>query len=122
MIDEMLQEAAKLSRHTFGHHVVQSVLEHGNAAQRRRVFEALKGDLLRCSRNRNSSYVVEKALTHCDAEERCEMAAELLCSAENVVLLAQCQFGCYVAKALARLPDAAFAQFVATTLRGAAAV
>lgn len=109
---EILAEAGKLSRHTFGHHVVQSVLEHGRPGQRREVVEALRGDLLRNSRNRNSSYVVEKALTHCDPEERAAMASELLSSPDEVLQLAQCQFGSYVVKALARLPD----EFADTTI------
>jgi hypothetical protein len=105
LLDEILVEAGKLSRHTFGHHVVQSVLEHGQPWHRRAVLDALRGDLPRCSRNRNSSYVVEKALTHCDADDRAAMAGELLTSFDDVLQLAQCQFGNNVVKTLAMLPD-----------------
>merc|ERR1740138_1073415 len=56
LLEEILADAGRLSRHTFGHHVVQSILEHGQPRQRSLVASTLRGDLLRCARNRNSSY------------------------------------------------------------------
>jgi len=104
LMDEVLAESNELSRHSYGHHVVQSVLEHGHAGHRHRVAAAMRGDLLRGARNRNASYVIEKALTHCSEEDRQAMASELLASPDGVPQLAQCQFGGFVVKALLRLP------------------
>lgn len=122
LVDEMLEDAGKLSRHTFGHHVVQCILEHGQAAQRRRVVDALRGELMRCSCNRNSSYVVEKALTYASADDRVAMAAELLSSVEGAVILARCQFGSFVARALARLPDEHYGELAFGIIRSEAAL
>jgi len=104
LLGEILAEADKLSRHSFGHHVVQSILEHGQPQQRARVVEALRGDLLRCSLNRNSSYVVDKALTYCGPEDRAAMAAELLACPGDLLQLAGCQFGFHVVKTLTMVP------------------
>jgi len=102
LVEEVLEEAHDLSRHSYAHHVVESVLEHGDALQRRRVAIALRGDLLRGSRNRHASYVIEKALTHCAEEDQRALMQELLASPSAFAALAQCQFGGYVVRAVLR--------------------
>ena len=57
-----------LCRHNFGHHVVQSVLEHGHEKHRKVVANILKADLLSFAKHRNASYLVEKALSYCAVE------------------------------------------------------
>jgi len=104
LINEVLTEVVELSRHNFGHHVIQSILEHGTQEQRCKIAVALRGDLLRNAKNRNASFIVERALAFCTAEDQQIMAAELLSNAENLPSLAENQFGCHVAKALLRLP------------------
>lgn len=104
LINEVLTEVVELSRHNFGHHVIQSILEHGTQEQRCKIAVALRGDLLRNAKNRNASFIVERALAFCTTEDQQIMAAELLSNAENLPSLAENQFGCHVAKALLRLP------------------
>jgi len=104
LTDEVLMEAEKLSRHSFGHHVAQSILEHGLPRQQKCIVSALCGDVLRFARNRNSSYVMEKVLTHCAPEDRQLLITGLLADCDTVAALAQNQFGCFVVRALLRLP------------------
>lgn len=125
LTDEVLGEAADLCRHSFARHVLQSILEHGLPAQREKVSLALRSDLLRNARNRNASYVIERALTYCNPAERRVLASELLGEKEQgqspqspksalrpsfhgnhsgIIALAQNQFGSYVVRALLRLP------------------
>jgi len=113
---EILAEAARLSWHSYGHHVVETILEHGGAEQRRQICAALRGGdgsaemesgggkLVRSARNRSASHVVEKALTFCCAEDRAALVEELLGSPDAVVALAQSHFGIHVATALLQLP------------------
>jgi len=122
LLEEILDEADKLSRHTFGHHVVQSILEHGQPWQRAMVVEVLRGDLLRCSLNRNSSYVVDKALTYCCPEDRDAMAAELLACPGDLLQLAGCQFGFHVVKALTMVPSRHTEVVLDTIAREAASI
>jgi len=103
LIEEVLREVVELSRHTFGRHIVQSVLEHCRD-HRRRIARSLRGDMVRNAKNRNASYVIEKALGYCDDEDRRALAGELLSSPSNVASMAQSQFGFYVLKALLRMP------------------
>jgi len=104
LINEVLTEVVELSRHNFGHHVIQSILEHGTQEQRGKIAGSLRGDLLRNAKNRNASFIVERALAFCIIEDQQIMAAELLSNADNLPSLAENQFGCHVAKALLRLP------------------
>lgn len=104
LVDEILADAADLSRHVFGHHVIKSALEHGLDRQRLRIARALMPELMRNARNRNSSYVIEAALTHCPLEGQQAIAAELLRSPSEIAALAHSQFGHHVMRALLRLP------------------
>lgn len=104
LVEEMLHDAADLCRHEFGHHVVQSLLEHGLPHQREAVARAMHGKLMRSVRNRNASYVIEKALLFCDDGDRRAMASELLAHSENILVMARCQVGCYVIKTLLQMP------------------
>lgn len=101
--DGVLEDAAELSRHPFGHHVVEAVLEHGSDRHRQRFAAALRGKLARGARNRSASYVVQRALDTCAAAERDVMAEELLGKPQNIPALARSQYGCHVVKSLLKL-------------------
>jgi len=104
MIGELLVEAAELSRHTFSHYVIESILQHGTTQELHGVSVALCAELLRNAKNRSATYVVEKALACCSVEDQRSMVSELFGTTQALVALVENQFGCHVAKALARLP------------------
>jgi hypothetical protein len=90
LVTEVVVAATNLGRHNFGHHVIQSVLEHGRSAQRYEVIRQLCRDLPRNLMNRNSSFVIDKVLTDCAAEERQVLLDEFaLCSSEARTVLAR---------------------------------
>lgn len=103
LVDEMLLQVDELCRHTFGHHVMECVLEHGLEHQQLQLIAALQRDLMRHALNRNSSYVMEKALQFQSKDSRQPLADALLGSPEQVVRLAQSQYGGYVMKTLTSL-------------------
>lgn len=103
IIEEILQEAAELSRHAFAHYVVEAILEFGNNEQTHEVSVSLRMELLRNAKNRSATYVVEKALVHCDAHDQEAMISELCGSTADLLALVENQFGCHVAKALVHL-------------------
>lgn len=107
LVDEVLLEVRELSRHVFGHHVIKSVLEHGPVRQRVDVARSLCGDLMRNARNRHACYVLEAVLIHCPAEGQRLICNEMLRLPDEMVLLAQSQFGHHVVRALIRLPGEA---------------
>mmetsp|Transcript_92680 Transcript_92680/g.167500 ORF Transcript_92680/g.167500 Transcript_92680/m.167500 type:complete len:440 (+) Transcript_92680:113-1432(+) len=107
LVDEMLQvptEALELCRHSFGHHVVQCILEHGLARHKELVVEVLRQDLLGNANHRSASYVVEAALSHCSIEDQHSLLAPLVIPAV-VAELAQSRYGCYVARTLLQRPE-----------------
>jgi len=110
LVEEMLIDAPALCRHTFGNYVMQHVLEFGAPDQRHTIAMALLQDV-RSAKNRNASHVLEKALEVCPPNDRCALAEHLLSSPQplDLVTLAEHQFGCFVVRALLRLP-AQFAQ------------
>jgi pumilio RNA-binding family len=103
LIEELLSDASDLARHTFGHHVVEMVLQTGSANQRHNIFGSLVSDVMRNAKNRNATYVVEKALYSCEDEDRFKMVEELIGTPDLLVSLVENQFGCHVAKALLKI-------------------
>jgi len=103
VVDEILIEASELCRHNFGHHVIQSILEHGLPAQKHKIAVELRADLTRNARNRNATYVIERALMYCSPEDQHTIATALLNQPSEFVALAQNQFGFHVVRAVVRM-------------------
>jgi pumilio RNA-binding family len=108
LIEELLSDASDLARHTFGHHVVEMVLQAGSTSQRHQLFGSLSHDLMHNAKNRNATYVVERALICCEEEDQHFLVQELIGTPELLVSLVENQFGCHVAKALLKISDETF--------------
>mmetsp|Transcript_25352 Transcript_25352/g.69720 ORF Transcript_25352/g.69720 Transcript_25352/m.69720 type:complete len:397 (-) Transcript_25352:511-1701(-) len=105
LIDEVLEGVGGLCRHSFGHYVIQSILEHGTPEQRHLIASALRAELARSVQNRNACYVIENALSYCSAEDRHALVEGLLSGGPGrLAALAQHQFGSHVVRALLRMP------------------
>jgi len=106
LVDNVLRDARELSRHAYGYHVIKCILEHGESQHRDCIAYALLGSAQRHAKHRTASFVMEKALAHCDASSEAHnaLANELLARPENIVELARHQFGRHVVSQLVRLP------------------
>lgn len=102
LFEEVLQEVDSLVRHSFGGYVAQHFLEFGSADHKRCVGDAVSRSLFANAAHKRGSRIVEAALQHCAEEDVRAMADELLASGDEVIKLAQNQFGCHVVKALLR--------------------
>lgn len=105
LVEELLDEADILCHHTFGHHVIQCVLEHGFPRQRARIANALFKDLPGAAMDRHSSYVVERALEHCSEQDRDRIVSEFCESPGLIRKLSEDQFGVFVVRQLAHVLD-----------------
>lgn len=104
LFDEILQVASELCCHSFGQHVIQSLLEHGHARYQKAVANVLISDLWHYATHQNASYLVEKALIFCSSEERQAILLELG-QPDCIVELAFKRFGSYVARTLIQQPE-----------------
>eukprot|EP00434_Breviolum_minutum_P013678 symbB.v1.2.012057.t1/scaffold824.1/size159532/8 len=114
------EEALDLCKHNFGHHVVQSILEHGDARHKEMIAEVLRHDLLANASHRSSSYVVEAALLHCSAKDQ-ESLVQFLVQPGVVAELAKADFGVFVVRTLLKHPFVD-AQVLSQTVPAVAAV
>lgn len=105
LVAEVVAQSRRLCQHSFGHFVLEAVLEHGSDGQRHGVVAALQADVLTLCRSRNASFVLEKALTYASLADRRALAAAL--SGRRLPSLVGTAAGCHVARALARLPPSA---------------
>jgi len=78
LLDGILSETDSLAQDTFGHHIVERVLEYGVPRQQRCVSQALRGgSLVRNAGNPSAVHVLEKALEHGDKKDREALAGKL---------------------------------------------
>ncbi|CAJ1449931.1 unnamed protein product [Effrenium voratum] len=101
LVDEILQEAADLCCHPFGHHVVQSILEHGFEQHCDVVAHVIGSDVLAFAKDQNASYLVEKVLCTSSLAYQEALLAALR---PFLAHLAVSRFGCYVARAVVEHP------------------
>lgn len=107
LVNELLEQVGDLSRNSFAHHVISGVLQWGNPEQKHRVLDSLRSDPDKAAKNRNASYVLEKALSECEFDAVKDMAEALTGGDKVVVDLANHQFGCYVLRAILKRPSPA---------------
>jgi len=106
LLDQLIPDAGLLCKRSFGHYVIQSILEHGTMDQRHQVMDVLCRNPLDYVLNRNGCYVIEAAISYCSSEDQERFVDKLLGEGANVFsTLAQSQFGSYVVRALLRLPS-----------------
>lgn len=105
LFEEVLADVGNLLRHSFGGYVVQHFLEFGSKDHKRRVGQAVRQSLVSNAVHQRGSRIVEAALQQCAEEDRRAMAEDLLASREEVLYLAENQFGCHVVKALLRTSE-----------------
>ena len=103
LIDEVLADPGDVCRHTFGHHVAQSVLENGLPSQKRSIVAALCSDAYRNEWNHSTSFLFEKVLTCCPAEDQEVIATGLLNDSPGIFAALVHRRG-PLTKALSKLP------------------
>lgn len=102
LVGEVLVEAVTNCRHSFAHHVIQTIVEHGLKRHRSIIAEAMFEEPLANACHRSAIYVIESVILHGTDEDRSD-ALKLLGSVEAVDTMARSQYGCYVISALLRL-------------------
>jgi len=96
MLQSVLKSCADLCKHSFGHHVISSMIEHDKFCGE--IAQVLAAETLAFAENRNASYVLEAALKYLTGPDFDSIANNLNC--EEVVKMAGHQFGSFVVKAL----------------------
>lgn len=102
-----------LSRHAFGHHVIEAILQCAAPEHTHEIAAAVLTDVSRFATNRNSTYVVERALHCCSEDDQHALVSEMAGTDASLLALVDNQFGCHVARALVKMPGALGRQVVA---------
>jgi len=103
LLEEILPRAAVLCRHKYAQHVIQAVLEYGAPEQRHTIAVALMEDAVCNAKDRNASFVIERALRCCSEHDREALATILLCNLDSVIELAGSRSGRGVLRGLMNL-------------------
>jgi pumilio RNA-binding family len=102
LLDVVAKDSVTLSRHVFGHYVIQSLLEHGTDELRAMVAAAFKGSFFQEAQGRSSKYVVESALQFCSPEDKRGILFELGNDPEFFLKLAEDDSGYYVVRSIVK--------------------
>jgi len=116
LLEEAMGGITELLTHSFGHHVVHAILEHGRSKHKRIIARELVQDVVNIATSKSGSTVIEKALVHCSAQDVNMLVKAVLNS--DLIALAQTQFGIYVVRALTLTSDS-IADFVVQCLQSA---
>lgn len=102
LVSTVLASFSQNVSHPYAHHVLEALLEHGQAAQKREVVNRLKADFHRLSRDATASYVIEKALTcsSVDGEDRQGLISIAMKAPAFLVKLAKDRCGHKIVRAL----------------------
>jgi len=100
LINETLSEARELCCHSYAHHVMESVLEHGTADQKHWIALVLQADPLGYATDAHAPYVIESALRNCSLVDRRAIGAAFLADKDGVLFLAEHTSGIHVVRAL----------------------
>eukprot|EP00438_Fugacium_kawagutii_P022905 Skav224167 [mRNA] locus=scaffold2007:306188:307354:+ [translate_table: standard] len=101
LIEELMEVVDKMCTHKLAHHVIESVLEHGEAEHRQRIADVLLSDGLRFATDKQCSYLIEKMLCYCSVVDQ-EKLIDTLGTPEMLLELATTKYGSFVARALLR--------------------
>jgi pumilio RNA-binding family len=69
LINEILEDVLHLSCDYWGHHAIDSILEHGLAEHKRWIVNALRFDVYRYANDTYGSYVINFALKFCSRSD-----------------------------------------------------
>merc|ERR1711953_790504 len=105
LIDGILLEAHDLCCHSFAHHVMESVLEHGTAEQKHRIALALQADSLLYATDPHATYVIESALRNCSLPDRRTIGAVFLADKDALLSIAEHNSGFHVVRALLKYSE-----------------
>jgi len=104
LFDTVLGDTSALCLHCYGHHVIETALEHGTGNQKHCIAVALRENPVRFAHSRFGSFVLRKAFSFCQFTDQQALANALISDVEHFVSLLDNQNGCFVVKALLRLP------------------
>ncbi|KAJ3705162.1 hypothetical protein LUZ61_008867 [Rhynchospora tenuis] len=78
MVRQLLQDLFALSHDQYGNYIIQHVLENGKPQERSAIIQILSGNVLKMSKHKFASNVVEKGLRFGTPQEQCHMVDEIL--------------------------------------------
>merc|ERR1740121_2094677 len=76
--DELMTDILALSRHEYGHYVLQALVEHGSSGHQCAIAQAFVGDLAFHVEDGSTSYVLESIFMHCAEHEQQGLLVALL--------------------------------------------
>lgn len=111
VLEELHRYTQNLVVDQYGNYVSQHILEHGQRADKSRVIEVVKGQVLTLSKHKFASNVVEKCIAFGTVEERQDIIDEMITTTSEgqsaLAVLMKDQYGNYVLQKMLEVADGA---------------
>jgi pumilio RNA-binding family len=114
LIDELLRDAEKLMHDQYGNYVIQWILQNASKPDKEVVIQMAKGKILRFSRHKFASNVVEQLIRAASLEERYSLIEEIMVPVQGeingettvgAVIMMKDQYGNYVLQRFLELSE-----------------
>lgn len=118
LLDEILEDAPTLARHTYGNFVMQTMFEHTSSVRRKAILQRLLPEFSGLAMHRTGSLVAQRALTYCEAQDQ-DQALLALLSAEGETSLTEVacsHYGAFVIEQVSSLRQSRYAQEIKDVL------
>ena len=89
LLEELLEDADRLMRDQYGNYVIQWILEKAGRSEKDRIIRLAKGNILRLSKHKFASNVVECIIAAASEEDRYQFIEEIMLEAPASELPAQ---------------------------------
>eukprot|EP00928_Gymnodinium_smaydae_P005048 TRINITY_DN11740_c1_g1_i1.p1 TRINITY_DN11740_c1_g1~~TRINITY_DN11740_c1_g1_i1.p1 ORF type:complete len:514 (+),score=63.35 TRINITY_DN11740_c1_g1_i1:53-1543(+) len=104
LFDAVLMQVGELCTHNYGHHVMESVLQHGQPNQKSFIVRTLCSKSSRYSIDRNATHVFKAVLVSGSAAHKQTLIDELNKHVDQLLTMAENAYGHFVVRAMLRTP------------------
>merc|ERR1712228_465231 len=99
IVEEIICNAAMLSKHSFGNYIIQSLLEHGSAEDKERLITTtIIPNALKFAKHKFACNVVRVALMYSPSKQKQQLLGSLSADAKQLSNLVHHCFGSFVAR------------------------
>eukprot|EP00928_Gymnodinium_smaydae_P005054 TRINITY_DN11740_c1_g6_i1.p1 TRINITY_DN11740_c1_g6~~TRINITY_DN11740_c1_g6_i1.p1 ORF type:complete len:521 (+),score=72.23 TRINITY_DN11740_c1_g6_i1:68-1564(+) len=104
LVDAVLIQVGDLCTHNYGHHVIESVVEHGQPNQKSFIVRTLCSKSSRYSIDRNGTHVLKAVLISGSLADKQLLIDELTRHTERLLTMAENPYGHHVVRAMLKVP------------------
>eukprot|EP00929_Paragymnodinium_shiwhaense_P035276 TRINITY_DN19064_c0_g3_i1.p1 TRINITY_DN19064_c0_g3~~TRINITY_DN19064_c0_g3_i1.p1 ORF type:complete len:480 (+),score=71.92 TRINITY_DN19064_c0_g3_i1:62-1501(+) len=107
LLEELMTDVGNLTRHEYGHYVIEALVEHGVQAHKKQIVVSLEKELSQNLHSKNALFVLDRAVKYCKGKERARLGNALQYHPETAKVLVHPVLGPHVLRIFSQIEKAA---------------